>query len=88
MNSDINEKFLQINVESTRCPEKIRAMGIEKKSIYLLKNRIECGDWKLIDHLFTKVTGTYIVTEPIAGRKYFTLNPKAVFDILKSNGIW
>ena len=69
-------------------PKKIRAMGIEEKSIYILKKRIECGDWKLIEHLFTKVTGTYIVTKPIAGRKYFTLNPNAVFDILKSKEIW
>lgn len=88
MNNEINEKFLQLNINDTRCPDKIKEMGIKEESIYLLRNRTECGDWELIGHLFFKVTGSYIMTKPIAGRQYFTLEPKAVVDIMKANGIW
>ena len=84
----IERYFLEKRVDETRCPEKIRALGVEGEFVYLLRERIECNDWKKVSKYFKNVRGKYIVNTPLAGRSYFTVEPEKVISIMKREGPW
>ena len=82
------DRFLQLTREQTRCPQKIMAIAPSAKKIYVLKERSDCRHWDLVRDLFHQVKGSHIVTEPTAGRKYFTLDPRTVIARLTRAGAW
>jgi len=84
----IDDKSIALSPEETRCPEKIRAIAPSAGTIYVLRERFGCGHWKHVEDCFHKVTGSYIVTEPVAARRYFTLCPKKVVSRLQKAGVW
>jgi len=84
----VEDKFLTLRVEQTRCPEAVHAVAPSAKRIYVLRERVNCGHWDHVRDCFHQVTGSYIVTEPVAARKYFTLKPKTVISRLRKAGVW
>ena len=88
MKSEIERRFLKIRVAETRCPEVIRQLGVMRESIYVLRERIDCSHWDAVREHFLEVAGNWIVKEPVAGRKRFTLEPRKVVRAMKKRGIW
>jgi hypothetical protein len=88
MKKQVEDKFLTVSVGDTRCPEKIRAVARSARTIYVLRERIDCGHWRHVEDCFHQITGTHILSEPIAARKYFTLRPKTVISRLTKAGVW
>ena len=88
MGIKIEDKFLALKPDDTRRPEKIRAITPSAKKIYVLKERFDCGHWKHVSDCFHQVEGSFIVTEPTAGRRYFTLEPRKVIERLREIGVW
>ncbi len=83
----VEDKFLTLRVEDTRCPEKINALVPSAKRIYVLRERLDCGHWDHVRDCFHQVTGRYILTEPVAARKHFTRQPKPVISRLRKTGV-
>ena len=88
MGSDIEDRFIKKRVEDTRCPELIRAAGVEADHVYLLRERIDCGAWELVADHFVPIKGKYILTKPTSARSYFTEEPGSVVSAMKSKGLW
>lgn len=88
MASPVEDKFLTIRVGDTRCPERIGAIAPSARKIYVLRERVDCAHWGHVRDCFHQVTGAYIVAEPLAARKYFTLRPRTVISRLRKAGIW
>ena len=84
----VDDKFLEVRVGDTRCPEKIRAVARSARKIYVLRRRIDCGHWKHVKDCFHEIKGSYILSEPVAARKHFTLRPKTVISRLTKAGVW
>jgi hypothetical protein len=84
----IAERFVALSPEQTRCPEKIRSIAPSAKKIYVLRERFDCRHWDIVRDLFHQVSGSHIVTQPTAGRKYFTLDPETVASRLRKAGVW
>lgn len=84
----VDDKFLAVRVGDTRCPDKIKAVARSAKTIYVLRERIDCGNWRHVEDCFQQITGTHILSEPIAARKYFTTRPKTVISRLTEAGVW
>ena len=84
----MGDKFLTLRVEQTRCPEAISAVVPSAKRFYVLRERLNCGHWDYVRDCFHQVTGSYILTEPVAARRYFTLRPKTVISRLRKAGVW
>jgi len=88
MKSEIEKRFIKKRVEETRCPELISASGVESGYVYLLRKRIECGQWQHVAEYFIQIKGKYILNEPVAARRYFTVKPDEVISAMKSKGLW
>ena len=88
MKSEIEKRFIKKRVEETRCPELIRAAGVESGYVYLLRKRIECGQWQHVAEYFVPIKGKHILTEPVAARRYFTVQPERIVCTMKSMGLW
>ena len=88
MSVRIQQRFLALTLAETRCPDKIAAIAPSAKKVYVLRERFECGDWDHVRDLFHHVKGAYIVTEPVAARKYFTLEPRKVISRLRKADVW
>ena len=88
MTVKIVDRFVELTPEQTRCPEKIRDIAPSARKIYVLKERFDCRYWDLVRDLFHQVKGSHIVTEPTAGRRYFTLDPRTVITRLTTAGVW
>ena len=88
MSSEIDARFIKKRIEDTRCPEQIKAAGVKAGYVYMLRERIECGDWQHVAEYFIAVKGKYILTEPIAARRYFTVDPEKVIAVMNSKGLW
>ena len=86
MKNEIEKRFIKKLVNETRCPELIRDIGIKNEYIYLLRERIECGEWQYISKYFIPIKGKYILSDPVAARKYFTLKPEKVISAMKNKG--
>ena len=84
----IEDKFIAIRPGEKRCPEIIRSLVPSVRSIYVLRERFDCNHWKLVADCFQQVKGAYIVTQPAAGRRYFTTKPKTVIARLQKAGVW
>jgi hypothetical protein len=84
----VEDKFLTLRVEDTRCPERIHGLAPSARTIYVLRERFTCVHWQTVRDLFFQVDGAFIVTIPAAGRKHFTLRPKAVIGRLTKAGVW
>ena len=84
----IDDRFLSLTPEQTRCPDKIRALAPDAKRIYVLKERFGCTHWDHVRDCFHKVQGSYILTEPKAARSYFTLEPRKVIRRLQRARVW
>ena len=88
MSIRIDEKFVALDPDDTRCPDKIRTIAPKARRIYVLRERFDCNHWKHVSDCFHQVRGAHIVTEPVAGRKYFTLQPRQVISRLQKAGVW
>ncbi len=88
MGVTVAEKFVELRLGQTRCPERIRAIAPSARRIYVLRERFDCSQWRHVKDCFHQVTGRHIVTEPTAGRKHFTLKPKTVIARLQKAGVW
>ncbi len=88
MERDIEDRFIRKRVEETRCPELIRAAGVEAGHVYLLRDRIECGQWEHVADHFIPIKGKHILTQPVAARSYLTVAPEAVVAVMKGKGLW
>jgi hypothetical protein len=88
MGSLIEEKFLALAPDQTRCPDRVRELVPTAARIYLLRQRFDCRHWDRVRDCFHKVVGGYIVTEPKAGRQYFTVCPETVVQRLREAGVW
>lgn len=88
MSREINEKFLALRPDETRCPDTIRALAPDAELIWVLRERFDCQHWKHVSDCFHTVQGSYIVTQPAAGRRYFTLDPATVIARLREAGVW
>ena len=88
MASEVKDKFLAIDVGDTRCPERIKEVAPAAKTVYVLRERIDCSHWSHVKDCFQQVTGAHILSEPIAARKHFTLQPKTVISRLTEAGVW
>jgi len=86
--TQIADKFVSLKPNETRCPDRIAALAPNAKTIYVLKERFGCQHWDHVRDCFHKVQGSYIVTEPTAGRQYFTTKPKMVIQRLVKAGVW
>ncbi len=84
----IPDKFVALTPRQTRCPDAIRDLAPHARAIYILKERFDCSHWRHVSDCFHQVTGSYIVTQPSAGRKYFTTKPKTVIARLCKVGVW
>ena len=84
----IDDKFVCLPVEQTRCPDKVRALAPSAREIYVLRERLDCRYWDHVRDCFHQVEGAYIVTRPVAGRRYFTLDPRRVIARLEAAGVW
>ncbi|MDP6117629.1 MAG: hypothetical protein QGF00_03510 [Planctomycetota bacterium] len=54
----------------------------------MLRERIECGDWKHVKDCFVRIKGKHILSEPVAARAYLTIHPEQVVEIMEREGIW
>ena len=88
MKSEIEKRFIEKRVEETRCPDLIRAPGVESGKVYLLRERIDCGQWKHVAECFVQIRGKQILTEPAAARGYLTVEPEKVVATMKGKGLW
>ena len=88
MSSDIQERFIKIRVDETRCPDLIRAAEVRSEYVYLLRHRIDCGQWQHVSKYFVPITGKYILVEPVAARRFLTVEPRQVVASMKSRGLW
>ena len=88
MANEIERRFIKMPVADTRCPDEIRAQGVDADVVYLLRERIECGDWKYVKDHFVAIEGKQIVTQPVASRRYLTIHPERVVAAMKQQGIW
>ena len=88
MSASVDDRFIALSPEQTRCPERIRALAPTARTIYVLKERFDCRHWQHVQDCFHQVKGAYIVNEPLAARKYFTLCPKKVISRLQKAGVW
>ena len=88
MTSMVEEKFLALLPEETRCPEQVSRAAPAAERIYVLRERFDCRHWDLVRDCFCTVKGAYIVTQPAAGRRYFTLCPETVIQRLVEAGVW
>ncbi len=88
MTATVEDRFIALSPQQTRCPEAIAALAPKARKIYVLTQRIDCGEWKYVKDCFLAVEGVQIVTQPAAGRKYFTLKPKTVIARLQKAGVW
>ena len=88
MTISIDDKFISLSPDETRCPEKIRELAPSARTVYLLRERFDCGHWHHVKDCFEQVKGSYIVTEPVAARRYFTLCPERVIARLQEVGAW
>lgn len=84
----IDEKFVSLRPEDTRCPDRILALAPDASRVYVLKERFDCNHWQHVRDCFHQVRGSYIVNEPVAGRRYFTLEPRRVIARLQKAGVW
>jgi len=88
-NREIERRFIKVKVADTRCPEAIRALGVEARHVYLLRDRIDCSHWQHVSkHFLGPVVGKHIVTQPPAARKVFTLRPERAVAAMKKRGLW
>jgi hypothetical protein len=85
---EVEGRFLKKRVDETRCPDMIRALGVEAEYVFLLCERIDCGHWNKVSEYFRQVQGRHIVRNPVAGRKYFTVEPEKVIATMKREGLW
>ena len=85
---EVEGRFLKKRVDETRCPDMIRALGVEGEYVYLLRERIDCSRWNRVSEYFRQVQGKHIVKNPVAGRKYFTIDPEKVVATMKNEGLW
>jgi len=88
MKNEIEKRFIKKRVEETRCPELIRIAGVESGYVYLLRKRIECGQWQHVAEYFIPIKGKYILSEPVSARRYFTVKPEKVILAMKNKGLW
>ncbi len=88
MHLRLEDKFLIIRVEDTRCPEKIKVIVPHARRIYVLRERFDCRHWDHVRDCFQQVKGAWILAEPAAARKHFTLRPKTVIARLRKAGVW
>ena len=88
MEDDIERRLIKMRVDDTRCPDTIRELGITAEHVYLLRERIDCGDWRHVKEYFTTVPGKWIVTQPPPARKYLTLEPDKVIEAMRKQGLW
>jgi hypothetical protein len=88
MADEIERRFIKMRVADTRCPDAVRAKGINADVIYLLRERIECSDWQYVKDHFVAIEGKHIVSQPVAARRYLTLHPERVVAAMKQQGIW
>ncbi len=84
----VNDKFIALSPEDTRCPAKIAAIAPSARKIYILKERFDCSHWDHVRDCFHQVKGSYIVTKPTAGRRHFTLQPGRVIARLCKARVW
>ncbi len=84
----VEDKFLALRVQDTRCAESIAKVAPAARTIYVLRERFDCRHWDAVRDCFHQVNGRYIVTEPVAGRKHFTLRPRTVITRLRKEGVW
>ncbi len=85
---EVEGRFLKKKVNETGCPDLIRALGVEAEYVYLLRERIDCSHWNKVSEYFRQVQGKHIVGDPVAGRKYFTVEPEKVIATMKKEGLW
>lgn len=88
MKNEIEKWFIKKRIGETRCPELIANTGIKNEIIYLLRERIECGEWKHVSKFFVPVKGKYILTEPVSARRFFTIEPEKVISAMKTKNLW
>ena len=88
MTTTVEQKFLALRPDETRCPARVRQMAPEAELIHVLRERFDCRHWDLVRDCFCTVKGAYIVTQPAAGRRYFTLCPETVIQRLVEAGVW
>ena len=88
LGASIQDRFLALSPEETRCPDAIRILVPGAKTIYVMKERFDCRYWRHVSDCFHQVKGAYIVTQPVAGRRYFTTKPKTVIARLQKAGVW
>jgi hypothetical protein len=84
----IRTRFLKKRVDETRCPSVIRDEGVTSEHVFMLRERIECGDWKHVKDCFVRIKGKHILSEPVAARAYLTIHPEQVVEIMEREGIW
>ncbi len=88
MTNEIDKKFIKKRIDETRCPELIADAGIRNEYVYLLRERIDCGQWQHVSKFFVPIKGKYILNNPVAARRYFTIEPEKVITAMKSKGLW
>jgi hypothetical protein len=88
MATTVQEKFVALSPEETRCPDEVRELAPSARRIYVLRERFDCRYWKHVSDCFHQVKGAWIVTEPSAGRRYFTTRPGTVVTRLEKAGVW
>ncbi len=88
MDSAVQERFLALRPDETRCPDAVKALAPRARTIYLLRERFDCGHWQHVSDCFHQVKGAFIVKEPVAGRRYFTTKPGTVIARLRKIGVW
>jgi hypothetical protein len=88
MPTTIEDWFIALRPSDTRCPEAIHLLAPTARTVYILKQRFDCNHWVLVSDCFHQVKGAYIVTQPVAGRRYFTTKPKTVIARLQKAGVW
>ena len=88
MKTELERRFIRKSIEDTRCPELIRPAAVAGDVVYLLRERIDCGQWEHVSEYFVPIAGKHIVVEPVAARKYLTTEPERVVAAMKSRGLW
>ena len=88
MVDEIERRFIKMRVADTRCPDEIRAQGISDDVVYMLRERIECADWRHVKDHFVGIEGKHIISQPVAARRYLTIHPERVVAAMKRQGIW
>ena len=57
MANEIQRRFIKMRVADTRCPDEIRAQGINDDVVYMLRERIECAHWQYVKDHFVAAVG-------------------------------